>query len=636
MDDVLLFAILGLGAGAIYAILALGLILVHRGSGVVNFAQGAFALVAALGYVELVDAGLSPGVAMVATVLIATVLGAVLSLVVMARIRHAPVLARLVASLGLLLLLDSGAVVAFGTQPRAVPRILPGDPIEVFGVSFGQDRLWLLAVVIVLTALLAGLMRFTRLGMLTRAVSEQEKGVVILGYSPTIVSAANWALAAALAAVAGILIAPITSLSRTTFTLLIVPALAAALVGGFRSFTLAALAGVLLGVGQSELTRYQGDLPSWLPHQGLQEALPFLVIIVAMMLAGNLVPGRGELIDQRLPAVGSGRPRVLLTTVGVAGTVVALGLLDRATSSALTTSMLAAIVALSLVMVTGYVGQISLAQMTFAGIGGFAVSQLADDLGVAFVPAVVLAALIAVPFGLLLGAPALRVRGVNLAVITIAAAVAFDRVVFQNPDLTGGIDGSAVPSPTLFGWSIDPVAHPQRFGAVVAVVLGLAGLAVANIRRGNTGKQWLAIRSNERAAAASLDVSNHKLTAFAVSAALAGVAGALIGYQTGRIAFPRYDVFQSILLVGALYVASVGSVLGALGAGALVSGGLIVTLSTDVGMDGSLHGVVIGLLVLVTVALAPDGIALAAGRWLRARRAPVKTDAASPSREAVT
>ena len=95
-------------------------------------------------------------------------------------------------------------------------------------------------------------------------------------------------------------------------------------------------------------------------------------------------------------------------------------------------------------------------------------------------------------------------RGVNLAVITIAAAVAFDRVVFRNPDLTGGIDGSAVPSPSLFGWSIDPIAYPQRFGAVVAVILGLAALAVANIRRASTGRRWLAIRGNERAAAAVL------------------------------------------------------------------------------------------------------------------------------------
>ncbi len=619
MHDVLLFAVLGLGAGAVYAILGLGLVLVHRGSGVVNFAHAAIALFAAYVFVDLTDRGLDHWTAFAVTLVLAACGGVLIYFLVIRPLREAPALARLVATLGVLLTLQSLMPIVFGLDARTVPSLLPSDPVEVLGVTFGRDRLWLLGITIVLTVVLSAAYRFTRFGRATQAAAENEKGAILLGYSPTMIGAANWAIACSLAAVAGILIAPITSLSATTFTLLILPALAAALVGRFSSFSLTALTGVLIGVTQSEITRYQGELPGWFPQQGLKDALPFLVIIVAMIVTGKLIPRRGTLSEGRPPFATPGliRPRWVL--VGAAAVMLGLIVAEGSTTyeSAITYSMIAGIVSLSLVVVTGYVGQISLAQMSFAGVGAFAVSKLAEENGVPFLPALALSALIAVPIGLLIGLPALRVRGVNLAIVTIGAAVAIDSFIFQNTDWSGGFDGLGVPKPTLFGWSIDPAAHPQRFGAFVLVVLIACAVMVCQLRRSDTGRRMLAVRDNERAAAANgVNVAATKLQAFALSAFIAALGGSILAYQSGRISFQRFSPLQSIFLVAIAYTAGIASVSGGILAGVLAGGGLSFVLVGELVLD-DWYGVISGVVLIVVVITQPDGMAVSWSRLTR-------------------
>jgi branched-chain amino acid transport system permease protein len=624
MQDFFLFAMLGLGAGSVYAILGLGLVLVYRGSGVVNFAHGALALFATSIYVDLTDRGLSTTVAVVVTLAISALGGAGLYWVMVRPLRHATTLGKIVATLGLLLTLEAATTLVFGSETVQVPSILPTDTVEVFGVSFGRNRLWLFGITVALTVALWALYRFTKFGRVTQAAAESEKGAVLLGYSPNVIGAVNWSLACMLAAIAGILIAPITSLAATTFVLLIIPALAAALLGRFSSFGLTALAGILLGVAQSEITRYQSDLPSWFPQQGLKESLPFLVIIVAMVITGKFIPPRGELSTGRPPLATPARPHVIPIAVLVIVTMGAYVLFAGHASyeAALTASIIGAIIALSLVVVTGYVGQISLAQMTFAGIGAFAVSKLAEENGVPFLASILLAALIAVPVGILVGLPALRVRGANLAIVTIGAAVAIDSFVFQNTNWSGGIDGLGVPEPKLFGWSIDAAHHPQRFGAFALVVLLVCMYLVSNLRRGRMGRRLLSVRDNERSGAASgVSVSATKLQAFALSAFIAALGGAVLAYQTGKIAFERFAPLQSVFFVAVAYIGGIGAVSGAVLAGTLVTGGIAFALLGDLGDLEEWQGLLLGVLLIITVMTYPDGVAVAIQRgWRRLRR----------------
>ena len=624
MKDFFLFGVLGLGAGAVYAILGLGLVVVYRGSGVVNFAHGAIALFTTYQYVDFTDRGVDSGLAVVLTLLLAGLGGVLLYWLVFRPLRRAPQLAKLVATLGLLLVLQAGAGLVYGTETVVVQSIVPTETIELFDTTFGRDRLWLLGITVVLTIGLWALYRFTRFGIATEAAAESEKGAVLLGYSPDRIGAINWAIGCALAAAAGILIAPITSLSGTTFTLLVIPALAAALLGRFSSFGLTALAGLLIGVAQSEITRYQADLPSWFPQQGLKEGFPFLVIIIAMIVTGKLIPPRGSLTSGNPPLASPARFRLVPAGVIAAVVMLAYVVFDGSATyqGAITASLIAATIALSLVVVTGYVGQISLAQMTFAGVGAFAVSKLAEENGVPFIPAILLAALIAVPIGVLIGLPALRVRGVNLAIVTIGAAVAIDSFVFQNSEWSGGIDGLHVPDPEIFGWSIAASDHPQRFGAFALVVLGICAFMVCNLRGSGVGRKMLSVRDNERAAAAAgVNVAATKLQAFAMSAFIASLGGTVLAYQTGTIAFERFAPLTSIFVVAIAYIGGIASVGGALVAGSLVSGGIVFTVLEEVGALESWQGVISGALLIVIVMRLPDGLAVGSYRTVDRIRA---------------
>ena len=440
MKDVLLFAILGIGAGASYALIALGIVLIQKGSGAVNFAQGAIAGCSAIFFASATNGGMGKITALLIALAGAATLGVVFYVLVMRPLRTAPLLARIVATLGLMIVLSALAVKVWGSLSVVAPSLFPTDSLSLFDINFGVDRLYLLGVTIVLTVVLWAVYRFTTFGISTRAVAESERGASLLGLSPDLIGAANWALGCMLAAFAGVMIAPLTTLDISPLTLLILPALAAALVGRFSSFGITAAVALLIGMIQSLLVRY------W-TQPGVIEAVPFVIVIVTMIAGGKLIPARGTLSLARLPLAPASRFRPVPALVPAAIVVLGLITLNGTYQSAISTSLVTVIIALSAVVVTGFVGQISLMQMAFAGIGGFMVSKLGINAGIPFPWPIILAALCAVPVGVLLGLPAVRVRGINLAVVTLGAAVAVSAVVFQNAKWTGGVNGSQVPVP---------------------------------------------------------------------------------------------------------------------------------------------------------------------------------------------
>jgi branched-chain amino acid transport system permease protein len=263
--------------------------------------------------------------------------------------------------------------------------------------------------------------------------------------------------------------------------------------------------------------------------------------------------------------------------------------------------------------------------MTFAGVAGFVLTRLGTA-GIPFPVAPLAAAAAAALLGLLVGIPALRVRGVNLAVVTLAGAVAVEELVFKNPVLVGGVAGRRVPEPRLFGLDLgiggpDTTSYPRPvFGLLVLVVLTALALAVVGLRDSRLGRRFLAVRSNERAAAAvGVSVEGTKLAGFALSAFVAGLGGALLGYSQGRLSYASFGVFVSLAFLAVTYVGGIARVSGALVGGALASGGIVFTALDQAAGLGRYELLVTGAGLVAMAVLYPDGVASAVGR-LRARR----------------
>ncbi len=611
MKDVVLFSILGLGAGTAYALTASGVVLIYKGTGVVNFGQSAIAMFSALSFVALYYAGVSKWMAALVCVVGSIVGGALFYQLVMRPLRDSPLLAKVVATIGLLVTLQGLASVFWLHSLNLAPALFPQSTVELFGAAVSVDRLYLLGIAVALGVVLWATFRYTRIGLATRATAENERGAALLGFSPHQVGLVNWAAGAGLAGLAGVLIAPIAVLDINALTVMILPALGAALIGRFSSFGLTIAAGLLIGVGQSLLTQY------W-AQQGVGDALPFLVVIIAMVVTGKLIPPRGTLGHGRPPFVTDGRVRPLWVVVVPLLAILGLSTLNGVYQGAITTSMVFVIIALSLVVVTGFVGQASLVPMTFAGVGAFLVSKLAHNLGIPFPWSILLAAAAAVPFGVLIGLPALRVRGINLAVVTLGAAVAIDSVVFHNLSWTGGVEGSPVPSPSLAGFSLDSTLHPARFGIFVLVVMGALMIMVSGLPRTTSGRRMLAVRANERAAAsAGINVPAVKIQAFALSTVLAALGGAVLAYQFGTVSYDRFGVVASISVVTLVYIGGIASVSGALLAGVMATGGISYALISQVSALDRYWLVLTGLTLLLTVVTQPDGIAVTNQRLIR-------------------
>lgn len=580
-----------------YAALGLGLVLVHRTSGVVNFAHGAMAMLVTYAFVEL-RPDLGVGLALAVSVVVSAALGLAVHGLVFRPLRRAPALARVVASVGLLATLQALAVLWFGADSRPVPPVLPNRPVSVLGVAVPRDRLLLAALAVAAAIGLWGLSRFTRFGLASRASADDRTAVALLGWSPDVLAGANWVLASVLAGLGGILVGPLTALDPATTTLLVVPALAAALAGRLESFGATVAAALGLGMAQSGLLRLQEDL-SWLPRAGMRDALPLVVILAALALGAGRNLGRGEPVERPLPLATRGLHPGRWAVAGVALGAVGVLLLGGQYRLALVNSLVGAVICLSLVVLTGYVGQISLAQMAFAGVAGFSLAKLVAAWDVPFPLAPLAAASLAALVGVAVGLPALRLRGLSLAVVTLAAAVTVEEAVFKSPALTGGFEGTRVP--TLPGAGR---AGSRSFGLVALAVLAVVALGVVALRRGRLGRRFLAVRANERAAAASgVNLTATKLTAFALAAFVAGVGGALLGYGQGRLSFGSFGVFVSLSYLAAAYLGGIASVPGALVGGLLVPSGLAFTA-----VDGRYQLLASGLALVVVAVLRPQGI----------------------------
>lgn len=630
MDQVLQFAVIGLSSGAVFAVLASSLVAVYSATGLLNFAQGAVALwalwqtaalqhdgtlVLPVGSVSLSEGPLSAWPAVAIGVASGVVWSLAAHFLVFKPLRQAPALAQVVASIGVLLLILSLVSLRFDTVAiYQVTSPFTDEMITVGEATLSRNNLLLAAIALAVAACLWAYFRFTTAGIATRAAAESEQAARLMGFSPDRLAAVVWAITGAASSFVVILAAAKMGLSPTNYAFFVVPALAVALIGRMSSVMVAAVAGLVLGALQSDVTYLTTKewWPEWV-QPSVVDVLPLLIVVVTLFVFGGRIPARGSTGEVKMPAVPvpSFQP---LTFAAMVGAVALLLVFTSGTwRYAVISSVIMTLLALSVVLLTGYLGQISVATISFAGIGGFLLSKAGHVWGLPFPFDMIFAVAGATFVGIIVGLPALRIRGAQLAVVTMAAAVALQNFVLNNTALTP-ITGHPIKDAELFGISfgVTQGATPitLRFGLFALVIVAVAMLGVIAIMRGATGRAFLAVRSNERAAASSgIDVAGTKVLGFALSSLLAGIGGCLLAYSHGHVSGSSYGIVAGLTLLAMVYLGGITSVSGAVIAGLAAPLGILYSFLNNTLEAGQYYSLIASLLLIVTAVANPSGLA---------------------------
>ncbi|MFI1051674.1 branched-chain amino acid ABC transporter permease/ATP-binding protein [Streptomyces griseoruber] len=574
----------GLAVGGAAALTGIGLIVTHRATGVLNFAHGAIAMVCAYALRQcVVEWGWPLWLGAVATLLfLAPAIGVLLERFVfrpLAVLGNDPA-RTLVASIGVFVLLVGGAALVWGQGARDdAPELVPADP-------WGQ-----LAVVLVLAAGVGAVIRWTRFGRELRAVVDDRELAVLGGVDADRVAAAGWAFGSFTAGVTGVLLAPYVRLDPYGLPLLVMEVLAVAVAARMRSLPVAVAVALGIGIAQSQLTRLHPS--GWAAP--LVQAVGANLFVVALLVAALVLPGVGAPRDAPPAPVGT-RVRTPPGAWGVAAVLflLPLGFAGSDLHTAVQVPALGVIL-LSLVVVTGRGGQISLGQAAYAGLGALFTALLAAGRfpGLPRLPeltAPAVAVLLVAPLGLLTGWPAIRRHGLALALATFAVGVGVSRFVFAQPYATADL---SLGRPAGF-------EGDRAYYVLELALLALALLATRALRRGRTGRALAAMRDHEPgASAAGVRVPSLKLLAFVVGAALAALGGALLGMGLRAFDATAYDPVRGLLWFAAVVVLGADNTLGALVAAALLVG-------LDAGARGGVAAALVGVLAALTGRF-PDG-----------------------------
>ncbi|MGH9190991.1 MAG: ABC transporter permease [Acidimicrobiales bacterium] len=567
-EDIVRAILQGTPPGAVYALIALGFVLTYKTSGVFNLAFGAQAYIsAALFFQAREEWGWATAPALILSVFVlAPLIGLLLERLIFRHLRTAPAVAKLVVTIGLSLALPAlfGLIVDFQAVAGRTPEGIVPDGASVFydpfGVyAFSRDELVALGVAVVGMLGLAALFRFTALGLAMRAVVESPRMTELAGIRSDRVSAFAWALSSVFAGMAGVLIAPrFNTLVAADYFNLVVVAIAAAALGRLVSLPRALAGGLALGIFiallNTFLPRWSAD-NAWLQaiQENLTPAVPFVVLFGVLVLWPAI--GRTREAADPLASVDPPPPSLAATTRSVGMTVatrvfalgfflvVSLVVFFRADDSwifLVTQAVILATIFLSITVITGFAGQISLCQGAFAAIGGFTVFQFVDRYDTSVLVAGFIGAAVAAACGALLSLPVLRLGGIWFAIATLAFAYFFDAVMVKLSWIGGGdtalLEGTRVPRPTIGPWDF---ANDLSFLALAVVVFVLVAVAVILIREGTVGRTLRALRGSELAAASiGISPARARIVAFGVSAFIAGLGGAMLAMQQQNVNYP--------------------------------------------------------------------------------------------------
>jgi branched-chain amino acid transport system permease protein len=549
---VMSYFVVGLIIGCLYALTASGLVVTYTTSGIFNFAHGAIGMFMAFTYWQLaVGWGIPWPLALVIVLgVLAPVSGALIERLLIRPLYGASLGVTLVVTLGMLLFLLGAADALWKpTTTRQLPTIFPGQ-LRVFGVVVTHYQLMVLVVSVAVAVGLRLLFTRTRTGMTMRAVVDDRDLASRAGANPARTAQLSWALGASLAALAGILIAPLEYLDQFNLTILVITGYAAAVVGRLRNLPLTVAGALLLGLLDAYAVGY-------LPNNLLSDLRP--VIPMALLFAVLLLLPQDRLKTARL---AGGRTRrvtglpasVALAAAFVVGCWIVSGRLSAGNLLTFGQGIVLGIVMLSLVLLAGYGGQVSLCQMTFAGLGAFFMGKTAGGSSlVGLLAALVLPALM----GGVLAVIVLRLRGLYLALATLAFAYGMDSLFFNHLLGFGGI------------LSVGRLAaHSQRgFFLETVILFAATAVGVLAIRRGSFGRHLAAVNDSEVACASlGMNITGTKVIAFTLAAGIAGLGGALYGGWQGQVGPPDFAMLNSLIVLLLITLGGIDTVAGAFAA----------------------------------------------------------------------
>lgn len=572
--------IIGALTGLAYSVLAAGLVLVYRATRVINFAHGEMGAFGAAVLAKLVlDLGWNWFLAFALVLVIGAVVGGVIELAIIRRLFHAPRLILLVATIGVSqILFFASAVLPDIDNTRRYPTGL--DRVaDVGSVLLRGEHFMVVAFVPAVIAGLALFLNVTPYGMAIRASAENAEAARLAGVSVKRVSTVVWVLAGVLSTATFVLINPIRGTIVGTASVALGPslllrALVAALCGRLVSLPWTLAGGIAVGIAEALLFVN-------VPSPGTVDGILFVVVLVLVFTRGrdlvtdergsfSLTP-RSRPVPARLLSVSWVR-RLPQLSAGAAFAVAALlPLVVTAPSRQFLFSRVAifAIIGLSITVLTGWAGQLSLGQFAFVGLGAFTSFALVDR-GMPFGFSIVYAAVIGVLAALAVGGPALRIRGLSLAVTTLAFAVAARGYILPHGVLTGGNQDVFLPRAKILFLDL---SSQRTYYWFCLAVLAFCVFVVARLRTSGVGRAIIAVRENDRAAAAlTVSPAATKLTAFALSGGLAAVAGALLAGAHVQFGPDLFGPEQSLIVVGMVIIGGLGSVTGAVLGAAYVLG----------------------------------------------------------------
>jgi sulfate-transporting ATPase len=617
-------ALVGLLAGGAYALVAVSITLMFRSTGVLSFAHAAFAAVGAYVYADLAGAKAWPRpLAAVVALSVTVAYGLLVERFAIRPVRGASHTTKLIATLGVLAFTTGLLLQVYGFEPTSSPLLLPDRTVRIGDLRVTYQQLAVILIAAILALALGAFLKRTRFGTAVRAVAQNGQAARLMGVSLTQIARFNWAVGAGLAGLTGILIAPLQVITAGTFPLLLAKALTASLFGGLVSLPLTFLGGLLIGVAENM------TVPVW-SVPGARE-MATLAIVVVLLLARRNWPAEADEepgfdTPSRLPALESlteiGRRlgdfvRPLRWPVGLA--LVAFALAKPLTSNYWgfvgARGLFYVIEALSLVLLVGWGGQVSLMHGAYVGIGAFTTAYLVESHGLPLAVAILGGATVGMVFGAIAGLPALRLSGLQFGIASLVFAGAASEWLFKRPEFPKGL-----PRGEMFGVDL---SQDSNVFVIMLIVTALLYLLVWNLRRSTFGPLLISARdSGPTVAHFGSDPKRVRMQAFLLASFIAALGGGFYGVLlTG---FQPFD-FSLFLSIALLLNAVVGGI--TLLGGPLLAGILFGVVPQLVqGRSGAtasaVPDMIAGLTVIGLLAFQPAGLAALLRRSPTAARAP--------------
>jgi branched-chain amino acid transport system permease protein len=599
MSTILSFTILGLFTGAAYAIMASGLVLTYTTTRVFNIAHGAFGMVMAFTFWDLSQRqGMPTWLSLILVLgVVAPGTGWFVQRFVTRGLGEGPVSVSLVVTVGLFVGLIGLAQYIWPPEPRTVPPFLPDKGVQFGDTYVTAHQIITIGLSALVALLLYLLLNRTRVGTAMRASVDNPVLLRLFGGNPDRAASLSWAIGISLAALAGNLLSPAIGLSYYDLTLLVINAYAAAMLGRLKSLPMTFVGAMGLGILQSFAVAY---LPSEGNLAGLRAVVPALflfAVIIAMPQAQLRIGQVKGIVTAPLPSMtkslGWGAALLLLVALLAAA-------MSDANLLLVGTAATYAMVMLSLVLLTGYGGHVSLAQLTFAGVGALTYCKIGEP----NLYGLFLSALVAGIVGALVALPVLRLTGLYLALSTLAFGVLMDKLVFQADFAFGYNNTLPADRLTLLGRSFDSTGG---YVLVMSVFFVLMSLFLLVLRRGALGRMLIAMRDSPAACGTlGLDMRWFRVGLFGLSAAMAGLAGGLFAGLRGTVGAADFQFFNSLPLLLLAVVCGVTSV-----SGAALGGVGLMLLPVLQSSRPELAGLVFAVLGFGAVALGrdPNGLA---------------------------